>query len=1223
MYSRHPSLSATRVVSLSTEHLNHGVFGRDPNNFPQVSNEPCPCQHHRLQQHWQYTGRSPQSRRKPSSAAPTAVRSDSAAAVPRDPSNDVYPPQQREHQKPSLCDSLHALTILKFNSTRCHHCPPGSRDFDQLPLVPCSSATTVRSGGTGASRYQSTAYELSDDLRAKEVEFIERTYGGRLRAQHAARVIQAKYRDYRMRAQYDRLRSSRRPPRQQTDFRSLASDKSTAFCANDLPLSREHLASMEDLVLDRAYLDWETEVANGVSGSIIDLSATQGNRASAPSACVADREHRNEAVSATATIVPTTTNASCSSLVTTARHPQHYHQFSSASASSGSPGTATGSTSGFVSSPGSCSSSGSLSNEPPKAGVMATTGDPPASYTDIAATTSPLPPSRQQQHTRTLSNPPPVLATASSSVASKPSPKSYLQQVIPANHAVDDVVRHQQQYNQSSLEQSPCAYYLLDSLVTAERASASSQVYVAVPLNQESPSSQQLLQPQQHQYHQQNQRDNYKYLRVVCPAGQTLPAAPVLTQPAVLVRRSSLGSNSSSTPPPSAPTRPTTSSAAATPIWCTPDGKMYTLAYAATGVAASAGGGASTDSRIALVPQVVNSMGEPRRVVHSQSLNHNQSAQQQPHQVLLVRRQACDNSSHPHRVLHTTAVSSTPVQRCQVVKPLVASVDVIREGSTALQQQHQPILVKVHPPGLVAAAPPAATTTAATRESATSVDRSRKRMYRVCLNYFNKSPVKGISMLIKYRFLETSPRQIARFLLTRRGLSRSAIGEYLGEMKDDLAKATTRQFMRELDFRDKDVDEALRTLMSRFRTPGESQKIVHLLTEFQSAYVEQNPARVKAQFQNPDSVMILAYAIVMLHTDLYSPSIRPQAKMTGQEFVKNLRGIDDGEDLDRNLLLSIYNRIQAQEMSVLPDHTDQVRKIQRLLTGPLTPPSLVLSQRRLVCYCRLYEVPDRSKRDRAGAHEREIFLFNDLLLVTKAFQKRRKDAPYIYQVRACVNLMGLRVSTFETPAYSNGIALYKSVTSTANTSAASDNAGSCLPFERTSSFASDKKSPSPAASGRDALPPVVCLNTKTIADRMRLVDDLQECILEAAEMDRVRLEEVLSKQQDLQRPQKPSCGGGGGVKRIESDLSSASSAPQKVKAAAGQSVATAAPPAPPQSQCALCTCMTEPLFLQSQSSSQQNSVPNSSGTAAAYKCSSNAFAYRSPPSRLIDQHRGF
>ncbi|VEL27483.1 unnamed protein product [Protopolystoma xenopodis] len=33
---------------------------------------------------------------------------------------------------------------------------------------------------------------------------------------------------------------------------------------------------------------------------------------------------------------------------------------------------------------------------------------------------------------------------------------------------------------------------------------------------------------------------------------------------------------------------------------------------------------------------------------------------------------------------------------------------------------------------------------------------------------------------------------IARFLLTRKGLSRWAIGEYLGETKDELANATLR-----------------------------------------------------------------------------------------------------------------------------------------------------------------------------------------------------------------------------------------------------------------------------------------------------------------------------------------------------------------------------------------------------------------------------------------------
>ncbi|CAI2726028.1 unnamed protein product [Schistosoma spindalis] len=176
-----------------------------------------------------------------------------------------------------------------------------------------------------------------------------------------------------------------------------------------------------------------------------------------------------------------------------------------------------------------------------------------------------------------------------------------------------------------------------------------------------------------------------------------------------------------------------------------------------------------------------------------------------------------------------------------------------------------------------------------------SQEKRRKRAYRIGLNIFNKSPVKGIDFLIKNGFLENSPQLIARFLLTRKGLSRVAIGEYLGNTKNEIAKMTTRHFIRELKFRNKEVDEALRILLGCFRTPGESQKIVHLLNEFQSAYVEQNASLVKSQFRNSDTVMILAYAIVMLHTDMYSPNVRPQSKMTKEEFVRNLRGVDSGK----------------------------------------------------------------------------------------------------------------------------------------------------------------------------------------------------------------------------------------------------------------------------------------------------------------------------------------
>lgn len=42
---------------------------------------------------------------------------------------------------------------------------------------------------------------------------------------------------------------------------------------------------------------------------------------------------------------------------------------------------------------------------------------------------------------------------------------------------------------------------------------------------------------------------------------------------------------------------------------------------------------------------------------------------------------------------------------------------------------------------------------------------------------------------------------------------------------------------------------------------------------------------------------------------------------------------------------------------------------------------LALPHRRLVCYCRLFEVPDPNKPQKLGLHQREIFLFNDLLVV--------------------------------------------------------------------------------------------------------------------------------------------------------------------------------------------------------------------------------------------------
>lgn len=128
-----------------------------------------------------------------------------------------------------------------------------------------------------------------------------------------------------------------------------------------------------------------------------------------------------------------------------------------------------------------------------------------------------------------------------------------------------------------------------------------------------------------------------------------------------------------------------------------------------------------------------------------------------------------------------------------------------------------------------------------------------------------------------------------------------------------------------------------------------------------------------------------------------------------EDFVKNLRGIDDGSNVEHDLLAGIYERVKAAEFKPGADHVTQVLKVQQSIVGK--KPNLVLAHRRLVCYCRLYEVADASRRERAGLHQREVFLFNDMLVVTKIFSKKKNGVTYSF--RQSFQLAGLSVSYFE------------------------------------------------------------------------------------------------------------------------------------------------------------------------------------------------------------------
>nr|XP_032819191.1 IQ motif and SEC7 domain-containing protein 1-like isoform X1 [Petromyzon marinus] len=352
----------------------------------------------------------------------------------------------------------------------------------------------------------------------------------------------------------------------------------------------------------------------------------------------------------------------------------------------------------------------------------------------------------------------------------------------------------------------------------------------------------------------------------------------------------------------------------------------------------------------------------------------------------------------------------------------------------------------------------------------------RKRLYRIGLNLFNKKAEKGLQFLMERGFIPDTPYGVAQFLLQRKGLSRQMIGDFLGNRQKQFNRDVLDCVVEEMDFAGMDIDEALRKFQGQVRVQGEAQKVERMIEAFSQRYCVCNSVLLR-QFRNPDTIFILAFAIILLNTDRYSPNVKAERKMKLEDFIKNLRGVDDGKDIPREMLLSIYDRISKKELKTNEDHVSQVAKVEKSIVGK--KPVLALPHRRLVCYCRLFEVPDTNRPQKLGLHQREIFLFNDFLVVTKIFQKKKNSVTYSF--RQSFSLYGMQVLLFENQYYPNGIKIVSAV---------------------------------PGADTKV----LMVFNAPNPTDRKKFVDDLRESIAEVQEMEKIRIESELDKQKGIVRP---------------------------------------------------------------------------------------------------------
>ena len=87
------------------------------------------------------------------------------------------------------------------------------------------------------------------------------------------------------------------------------------------------------------------------------------------------------------------------------------------------------------------------------------------------------------------------------------------------------------------------------------------------------------------------------------------------------------------------------------------------------------------------------------------------------------------------------------------------------------------------------------------------------------------------------------------------------------------------------------------------------------MEKFAERYTAQNPD----VFPTADVAFILAFSIIMLNTDLHNPAIKEERRMTKDGFIRNNRGICDGQDLPAEFLTAIYDRIKTNPISLKED----------------------------------------------------------------------------------------------------------------------------------------------------------------------------------------------------------------------------------------------------------------------------------------------------------------
>uniref|UniRef100_A0A8C9VT40 Pleckstrin and Sec7 domain containing 2 n=1 Tax=Scleropages formosus TaxID=113540 RepID=A0A8C9VT40_SCLFO len=150
-------------------------------------------------------------------------------------------------------------------------------------------------------------------------------------------------------------------------------------------------------------------------------------------------------------------------------------------------------------------------------------------------------------------------------------------------------------------------------------------------------------------------------------------------------------------------------------------------------------------------------------------------------------------------------------------------------------------------------------------------------------------------------------KRLAKRLFHLEGFKRCDVARHLGK-NNEFSQLVAAEYLRFFDFTGLPLDRALRTFLKAFPLMGETQERERVLVHFSRRFCYCNPETHMSE----DGVHTLTCALMLLNTDLHGHNIGK--KMSCQQFISNLDGLNDGTDFPKDLLKVLYNSIKNEKL---------------------------------------------------------------------------------------------------------------------------------------------------------------------------------------------------------------------------------------------------------------------------------------------------------------------